>query len=185
MISIFREGAHCLRRALPAARKIAALKVRARRAKVPVIYVNDNFGRWQSDFRQQVEHCLKPESTGRPVVELLKPNEEDYFVLKPMHSGFHCTPLEILIDRLGARRIILCGFAADICVLYTANDAYMRGYDLVIPCDCVASETDDGTRFVVGHMKHQLKANTAVSARLRLRGGRTRLKAPTASPKQR
>src|SRR3712207_1546996 len=75
---------------MPAARamaeKVLALKKRAREAEVPCIYVNDNFGKWKSDFRRTVEHCLREDSRGREIVETLRPDEDDYFVLKPKHS---------------------------------------------------------------------------------------------------
>src|SRR5438874_882869 len=88
------EGAEgMLPRALAAARAIVALKRRAREAGTAVVYVNDNFGRWRSDFRQILEHCLQ--SPGRDIAELLKPEKEDYFVLKPKHSGFQFTPLDV------------------------------------------------------------------------------------------
>src|SRR3954469_15805188 len=88
------EGDQLFRQALPAAKKIAELKKRARAAGVPVVYVNDNFGRWRSDFQAQVEHCLEDGVRGRPVVELLRPSQDDYFVLKPKHSGFFSTTLD-------------------------------------------------------------------------------------------
>src|SRR6187549_3071455 len=72
----FPEGDQLLRFALPMARQVADLKQRARRENVPVIYVNDNFGRWRSDFSAQVEHCLQDGVRGRPVVELLRPDED-------------------------------------------------------------------------------------------------------------
>src|SRR4051812_235660 len=84
----FPEADQLLRYALPMARTIAGLKSRARQAGIPVIYVNDNFGRWRSDFNAQVEHCLRDGVPGKSIVELLKPEEADYFVLKPKHSGF-------------------------------------------------------------------------------------------------
>ncbi len=130
-----------LRHALPAAKKIARLKQRLREAGVPVIYVNDNFSRWTSDFSDLVEHCKAPERAGRAITELLMPDREDYFVLKPKHSGFYSTSLELLLDFLGAKTLVLTGFAGDICVIYTANDAYMREYELVVPSDCIASES--------------------------------------------
>src|SRR3954462_4425946 len=85
----FPEGDQLLHFALPMARRVAALAQRARAAAVPVIYVNDNFGRWRSDFHAQVEHCLRDGVRGRPIAELLRPDKDDYFVLKPKHSGFY------------------------------------------------------------------------------------------------
>ena len=91
----FPQAEALLRFAMPGAARIAELKERARRAQIPTIYANDNFGRWRSDFRQQIETCLKKSRRGRQIVELLRPDEDDYFVLKPMHSGFFSTTLEV------------------------------------------------------------------------------------------
>ena len=98
----FPEGEQLLRFAVPMADRIARLKERAGRAKVPVVYVNDNFGRWRSDLNAQVEHCLRDDVRGRPVVERLRPEEDDYVVLKPKHSGFYSTTLDVLLEYLGA-----------------------------------------------------------------------------------
>ena len=156
-----------LRYALPAAKRIAARKERARRARIPAIYANDNFGQWRSDFHQQIEHCLEKGGRGSQIVELLRPDDDDYFVLKAMHSGFFSTTLEVLLERLEAERLILVGFAADICVLYTANDAYMRGFKVAVPSDCVASETKRQCRFALEHMSKRLKADTKKSDKVR------------------
>src|SRR6476659_916969 len=148
----FPDGDQLLRHALPMARQIVALKRRARQENVPVVYVNDNFGRWRSDFRAQVEHCLKDGVRGRPVAELLRPDQDDYFVLKPKHSGFYSTTLDTLLDYLGVKTLILTGMAANICVLYTANDAYVRDFHLVVPSDCVASNTTEENNFALQQM---------------------------------
>jgi nicotinamidase-related amidase len=78
----FPEGDQLLRHALPMAERLLELKWRARDAGIPVIYFNDHFGRWRSDFNTQVEHCLNDGVRGREIVARLKPEEEDYFVLK-------------------------------------------------------------------------------------------------------
>ena len=167
----FPNGNKLLRYALPAARRIAALKKRARKAKVPVIYVNDNFGRWQSDFRGQVRHCLQDGMPGSSMVRLLIPDTEDYFVLKPKHSGFYSSSLEILLTHLGVETLVLAGFAADICVLYTANDAYMRDFKIVVPFDCVASETREANRTALQQMKRHLRADIRGTAHVRFPRG--------------
>ena len=164
----FPEASQLLRHANPMARKIAHLKKRAKAAGIPVIYVNDNFGRWRSDFRRQVVHCLRANSRGREIVALLQPEEEDYFVLKPKHSGFFSTTLDTLLRYLGSKTLILTGVAGNFCVLFTANDAYMRDYELIIPSDCTASNTAEENRQALGLMKKFLKADTRVSAKLRL-----------------
>lgn len=152
-----------LRYALPAARRLSVL-IRAFKADgVPVIYVNDNFGRWQSDFRDLIDQCTSPACPGHEVASLLIPGEDDYFVLKPKHSGFYSTSLDVLLGYLGVTDLILTGFAGDICVLYTANDAHMRDYDLTIVSDCVASETLRANRIALEQMNSRLKARIVAS----------------------
>lgn len=156
------EGAEAmLPRALAAARAIAALKQRAHRAGVPVVYVNDNFGRWRSDFREVLEHCL--EAPGREIAALLQPGRDDYFVLKPKHSGFQYTTLDVLLAHLGCETLILTGVAGNFCVLFTAHDAYMRDFHLVVPRDCIASATDADDRAALEHMAKVTKADTRPS----------------------
>lgn len=163
----FPEGEDLLRFALPAAKRIARLKKRLREHGVPAIYVNDNFGRWQSDFRKQVTRCLSDESAGAPVARLLAPEEDDYFILKPKHSAFYSTSLDVLLNYLGAKKLIITGFAADICVLFTANDAYMRDYELAIPADCIAAETAEAAQHARLQMKRFLRADVRPSGRLK------------------
>lgn len=165
----FPNGGSLLPFALEAARRIAALKARARKAGIPVIYVNDNFGRWRSDFRAHVRHCLEAEVPGGPVVKQLLPEDEDYFVLKPKHSGFYSTSLDILLEHLGVQTLILTGFAGNLCVLYTANDAYMRDFRLIVPRDCVASETKEANDHALVQMKNHLRADIRSAARIHLR----------------
>ncbi len=145
---------------------IDALRRRADALQRPVIYVNDNFGRWQSDFHVQVEHCLHDDVPGRPIVELLRPDKDDYFVLKPKHSGFFSTTLDILLDYLQVKTVVLTGIAGNICVLFTANDAYMRDFFLVVPNDCVASNTEEENRNALEQMAKVLKADTRSSEEL-------------------
>jgi nicotinamidase-related amidase len=162
----FPEGDQLLRHALPMARHIAALKRKAKQEGVPVLYVNDNFGRWRSDFSAQVEHCLQDGVRGKPVAELLRPDQDDYFVLKPKHSGFFSTTLDTLLKYLGTRTVVLAGMAANICVLFTANDAYMRDLYLVVPADCVASNTEEENRYALDQMQKVLKADVRPSTEL-------------------
>lgn len=164
----FPEGGQILPSALAMAEKIAALKQRAKAAKIPVVYVNDNFGRWQSDFSKQVNHCLRDGVRGEPLVKLLRPDDDDYFVLKPKHSAFFSTTLDILLDHLGAQRLILTGLAGNICVLYTANDAYMRDYQIFAPRDCAASNTREENDYAFQQMERFLKADTRPSGELDL-----------------
>jgi nicotinamidase-related amidase len=168
MINAFEfDGAQAmLPRALAAAEATAALKRRARAAGVPTVYVNDNFGRWRSDFRRTLAHCLREGVPGRPIAELLKPEDDDYFVLKPKHSGFQFTTLDVLLEHLGAETLVLAGVAGNFCVLFTAHDAYMRDYHLVVPSDCIASQTQAEDDYALAHMARVTKADTPLSSEI-------------------
>lgn len=164
----FPEGEQILPAALAVAEKVAALKMRCRAAKIPTIFVNDNFGRWRSDFSAQVEHCLHDDVRGELLVKILQPDDDDYFILKPKHSGFYSTSLDILLDYLQAKTLILTGIAGDICVLFTANDAYQRDFRLWVPRDCIASNTPAQNEAALAQMEQVLQADTQESAKLDL-----------------
>lgn len=161
----FPEAKQLLRFVPAMSRKLRKLKERAKAAGVPVIYVNDNFGRWRSDVRRLVEHCRQ--GRARALVDTLRPEEDDYFVLKPKHSGFFSSTLETLLRYLGARRLVITGIAGNFCVLFTANDAYMRDYELLVPADCAISNTTRENKEALNLMKHYLKADTKISTRIK------------------
>jgi nicotinamidase-related amidase len=164
------------RRIIP---KLVALRQRARRAKVPVVYVNDNFGRWRSDFSAQVRHCLQDGVRGRELAEALKPAPDDYFVLKPKHSAFYQTCLELLLEHLGATTLILAGVSTDSCVAFTASDAYLRGYSLRVLRDGCAANDERLHRGALAHMRRALHAEIVSAGRVSLRGATaTRRPAP-------
>jgi nicotinamidase-related amidase len=164
----FEHGRELLEQALPMARKLAELKRRAKEAGIPAVYSNDNFGRWQSDLNQVLDHVLHDGVPGQPLAEILRPDDDDYFVLKPKHSGFYSTQLDLLLEHLGARTLILTGIQANICVLFTANDAYMRDYALVVPSDCVASTHRAEAEYALEQMRRVLKAQVTASEELDL-----------------
>jgi len=170
----FPEAEQMLDAAMKMARQIARLKKRAHRARVPAIYVNDNFGKWKSDFRATIEHCAEKNVRGREIVKMLKPAEQDYFVLKPKHSGFFSTSLEMLLRYLGSETLILTGIAGNFCVLFTANDAYMRDYKLIVPRDCTVSNTAKENEEALQLMRKFLKAKTPLSKSVRPSTTRTK-----------
>jgi nicotinamidase-related amidase len=158
-----------IRQAEAMAGRLARLKQRASRAGVPVVYVNDNFGQWRSDFRRTVAHCTGTGSTGRRVSLRLRPTARDYFVLKPKHSGFYDTTLDTLLEDLKIRRVIVTGIAGNICVLFTANDAYMRGLRIYAPPDCIVSNTAEENAFALRQIETVLKGRLDPSERLAFR----------------
>jgi nicotinamidase-related amidase len=165
----FPGGERLLEPALAAAERIAVLRRRAHQAGIPVIYANDNFGRWRSDFREVIERCLSSDVSGRPVVQRLRPEPDDYFVLKPKHSAFFSTTLEMLLTYLGVQHLILAGIRTDSCVLMTAADAYMRDLHLHVPTDCSVSMTEENHRQALAYMERELKVDLTPSTELDLR----------------
>jgi nicotinamidase-related amidase len=164
----FDDGAALFRNALPAAKRLAGLRRRAKDAGVPVLYVNDKFGKWRSDLRLQLGHVLEEGVGGVPVAELLRPDKHDYFVLKAKHSGFYHTQLDLLLEYLKVRTVILAGFATDMCVLFTATDAYLRDLDIIVPRDCCAAVTRAHHEAALRHMERVLHVKTTTSTRINI-----------------
>lgn len=125
-------------KALDAARHIHRLARHFRSRRHPVIYANDNFANWQSDFKELVGHCLATEGESSAIAKVLQPQHGDYFVLKPKHSAFLATPLTILLAKLGARELIVTGMAAESCITATCLDGNAREYEMVVVQEAVA-----------------------------------------------
>lgn len=162
----FEGGDRLLDQALPMAERLAALKRRAKAAGIPVVYANDNYGRWRSDQAAQLEHCTRDGVRGEPFVRKLLPEEDDYYVVKPKHSAFYGTTLDVLLSYLGATTVILTGLAGDSCVLFTANDAFLRDFRIFVPPDCIASQSEEDNRNAVALMGRVLRAATVQSEEL-------------------
>lgn len=162
----FEGSEHLAQGAAAAAPHIERLAASARERRVPVIYVNDNFGMWQSDFRAVADSCLREGQPGRDVVRRLLPKETDYFVLKPRHSGFLGTPLEALLRHLGVHVVLLAGFATDLCVLFTALDAHARGFSVALAADATAANGEDRQRTALALFEHTLCAPIVRSSRI-------------------
>ena len=148
--------------------RLTRLKAIARTFGIPAVYVNDNFGRWTSDFRQLVDHCTAENSKGKLIAEALAPLPLDYSVLKPKHSGFFGTSLDLVLQHLGAKLLIVTGFTTDICVAFTAADAYMREYRLWVPSDCTAALESRHQRAALNYMERVLGADTRPSTEVDL-----------------
>lgn len=145
------------------AKQIAELRKKAKKAGVPVIYVNDNFGKWQSDFTKLLKHCRSKTAKGCKITKMLAPGEKDYFILKPKHSGFYSTTLDLLLQHLNAKKLIITGMSTDHCILFTASDAYLRDYEVLVPRDCVASTDMTEHEHALKHIERVLKADTRLS----------------------
>jgi nicotinamidase-related amidase len=163
--------------ALAIAPAIAKMKARFRKAGLPVIYANDNRGRWRSDFRQQVSKALSS-PRGAVIASTLKPDDDDYFILKPSTSAFFGTPLDLLLRHLGQPCLIFAGVASDQCVLATVNDALMRNYEIRLPRDCLASQSAQRLQRSLQHFAAVLKLPVLQSSRLKVGNARRTQPAP-------
>lgn len=165
----FEDGEKLTPPALAVAERIAELKQAVKQSGMAVIYCNDNFGRWRSDFREVVDRVSNEDVRGQPLARLLAPAEDDYFVLKPKHSAFFETTLDTLLRYLNVKRLILTGITGDICVLFTASEAYMRDYELYVPADCIASVEKKENDHALAYMERVLKVETGSARELRIR----------------
>lgn len=152
----------------PVADKILALRAAADRVGAPTIYINDNFGHWRAERSAIVEHVTRPDAPGRHIVARIAPRPDDFFVIKPRFSGFYATNLQVLLPQLGVDRLVLTGVAADICVLFTAADAYMREYGLWVPKDAVASDDPKRTAWALEIVRNSMGAHAEPTGSLSL-----------------
>ncbi|MFT3859517.1 MAG: isochorismatase family cysteine hydrolase [Aquabacterium sp.] len=157
---------------LPAACDMAAnirtFKQRCKAAGMPVLYANDNHGRWRSDFQKHIREAEQSHREAACIGKLLKPDDDDYLVLKPRHSAFVATPLHLLLNELRIHKLVLTGVTTDQCVLITATEARMHDFEVWCPQDCVITLTDERQQRILAHMQEVLKICTQASATLRL-----------------
>jgi nicotinamidase-related amidase len=146
---------------------ILKLKKSFNEKDLPVIYINDHYNLWQADFEKIMDYCRNEKS--EKIISSISPEKDkDYFLIKPKHSAFYGTALHTLLQQLGVDTLILTGIAGNICVLFTANDAYMREYNLIIPEDCLASNEDQDNKYALTMMQNVLSAETKASKELGL-----------------
>lgn len=147
--------------AVSASRRTAGLKRSLAASGCAVIYANDNFGIWRSEFRDLLAHCRALDGAAGEMARLLAPDASALTVLKPRHSAFYATPLELLLTQMHTRTLTVCGIAADICVQLTAMDAFQRGFRLRVPADCTAAESPERLAAALGYMERVLGCDTA------------------------
>src|SRR5690348_5137670 len=162
----FPDGNEILQGALKIRDPLVKLKARARQLRIPVLYVNDNFGDWRSEKEVLMGRCL--EAKGAQFVRPLLPDSEDYFVLKPMHSSFYMTPLEVLLRHLEVETLILTGLTSNSCITATAHDANMRGFDIYIPPDCSCARNAEEHAQALAHLEAMAGADLTRSTSLKL-----------------
>lgn len=140
---------------------IIALRNSFKQNNLPVIYVNDHYKLWQANLSRLLEYCTN--TLSESILEKLSPEEDDYFLIKPKHSAFYGTSLVMLLRELKIDTVVLTGVAGNICVLFTANDAYMREYQIIVPRDCIASNNDHDNEFALRMMENVLKADIVMT----------------------
>jgi nicotinamidase-related amidase len=136
---------------------ILHIKRMMKQHKAPVIYINDHYNLWQANMDKIISNCENELSA--PILSRIKPNDDDYVLIKPHYSAFYETPLNTLLGHLKIENVILTGIAGNICVLFTANDAHMRNYNLYVPKDCIASNYEKDNEHALMVMKNVLKAD--------------------------
>lgn len=137
---------------------ILSLKQHFYKKNDPVIYINDHYNLWKADIDSIVNYCSN--SRSKAIIDKLKPEKQDYFLIKPKHSAFYETALHTLLQQLKVDSLVLAGIAGNICVLFTANDAYMREYHLIVPKDCIVSNNNEDNQYALTMMQEVLKADT-------------------------
>lgn len=155
----FPHGSILAKKAHQIAKSIKSLKEQFHKQKLPVIFINDHYNLWQADLHKIIDYCRNENS--QPLFDQLLPEEDDYFLIKPKHSAFYGTALNTLLLQLNVNTLVLTGIAGNICVLFTANDAYMREYKLLVAKDCIASVDENDNRYALLMMENVLKAKMA------------------------
>ncbi|HEX8753474.1 MAG TPA: isochorismatase family cysteine hydrolase [Solirubrobacterales bacterium] len=149
--------------ALPGIRRLLD---RAAEAEVPVVYVNDNYGDWNSSADELAENAM---SGAHPeLVEPILPREGASFVIKARHSVFYETPLEYLLDLMGVSRLVLAGQVTEQCIFYSALDGHVRHFRSAIPTDAVAAIYDHLAEAALEMMERNLSAELSSAAELPL-----------------
>ena len=165
----FEDGKKLFSKTMKIAKRVADLRKRAKRAGIPVIFVNDNFGKWNRDFGGFVDAVREGSKEGRTITDILSPEGDDYFILKPQRSAFYATPLDVLLESMEAERLIITGITTDICVLFTAHDAHMRGFEVVVPKDCVAAVETSFHKQALTFMERVAEAKIVSAAGVRFK----------------
>jgi nicotinamidase-related amidase len=160
----FDYGPELAKQAAKMSNKISSLKQKMKALGNPIIYVNDHYELWQADFKKIAKTCKNP--LNENIIDILYPNDDEYFLIKPKHSAFYGTALNTLLYNLKIKELIITGVAGNICVLFTANDAYMRGYEIIIPSDCIASNTEEDNEYALKMMEKTLKATITTSEKI-------------------
>jgi len=146
---------------------IASLIERARSQDVDVVYVNDNYGAWDAGPGDVVQRALAGPHPDL-VEPIVPPDDVTAFVLKARHTIFYQTPLEYLLRTLGVERLVLAGQVTEQCILYSALDAYVRHFEVVVPPDAVAAIHPELHEAALEMMRVNMDADVTPAEKIRL-----------------
>lgn len=168
MISDFRfeDGSLLANQGAAIVPAIVQLRDRLAASGGTVVYVNDTAGTWTMDRTTLLEKAAAPTSKGRTIVEALAPLDDSVMLLKPKHSAFFATPLDLLVQSLHAKTVILTGMTTHMCILFTAIDAYMRDFHIIIPKDAVTAHTEELSQTTLAYCRTTLQSATPTTADL-------------------
>jgi nicotinamidase-related amidase len=141
---------------------IEALLARAVDTEIPIVYVNDNYGDWNSSVSELADRAI--EGAHPELVKPVLPPSGHSFVIKARHSIFYGTPLEYLLDQMGVDRLVLCGQVTEQCIFYSALDAHVRHFRVAIPTDGVAAIYDHLAKAALEMMERNLSAEICSAA---------------------
>jgi nicotinamidase-related amidase len=147
--------------------QIGALVDRAQREGVEVIYVNDNYGDWNSSQEELAERALA--GTRPDLVEPVLPPDGADFVIKARHTIFYMTPLEYLLGQKEIDHLVLVGQVTEQCILYSALDAYVRHHQVTVPTDAVAHIREDLADAALEMMEANMDAQLVPSREVELK----------------
>lgn len=150
----------------PVVEPISALVGRAAQEGAELIYVNDNFGDWNSSQEELSRRAM--EGRRPDLVEPLLAPQEASFVIKARHTIFYMTPLEYLLSQRDIDHLILAGQVTEQCILYSALDAYVRHLRVTVPRDGVAHIDDELAGAALKMMERNMRAELTACADCRL-----------------
>lgn len=162
----YEHGNILFNNSIPISRNISNLTKAAKQTGVPVIYISDIIYECNPDLESYIA-CIKSSSAnGSTILDILDPKPEDNFILKPHRSAFYATSLGGLLISLGITNLIFTGITTDICILFTAHDAYMRGYNVTVLSDCVTAVDTAYHNDALAFMERVIEADIRTSQEL-------------------
>lgn len=147
-----------VRRILPSLEDLIASAIER---EILIVYVNDNYGDWSAGRPEIVGRALA--GADRSLVQAILPAGDTPFVVKARHSIFYQTPLEYLLRQSDIRRLILTGQVTEQCVLYSALDAYVRHFEVVVPRNAVAPIHEELAEAAMRMMETNMRAHIAAT----------------------